>query len=937
MGTVDHQSKPKPSTVNNMSDVYYKCVELPFLTARKISWCWPDNDPPTLEILAHLVFSDIDVLRQFGLFDITSLPTVRAVSTMSFKLPSGAAVSTEDLMILAYHCGSKDCPLEVSLNIEATTRTLKRAASSSSSSSSSCVSSRQSKRRVISGIYFSPRESPEYTRHNHITLGHYVQSRPHGAMDEGYIDLSSWQPRLQTLATAQAIAKAWEWCTQENSGWLANSVIISQLKMRYSAQNYVNVIGSRCQTGKTKYTILAMYFTALAFGIVPVGLVRNISGSDHKTRYSAELDDLSNHVVTYLRENCRLSTLLLSMFRMESFDRNTFKRVDRERTEFGKWTSPFVIVDRHNPTTLKQLVGLLFNNTVTEFNSVLREDGQRVFKYGLFCDEDDECAGSANRERLAVEIQGYQIKQTAFQVDEGEGREEDGDDEGERGNPSVVDLEPVLREKCAIMTCTSATWFNIIFMTKGSTIPNPIQIKPPANYKGYFLTPSPNENNNHSVGFHTTEEHVTGKDLSGLERDPGIQTALRHADMCRQVDRYPHISLLINTRAVRLTVAGKALAAELCVLAGTQNISFGYYSLPTISFNVPVAFNTSEEIFNMSNDLVAYMLTHHGTNIEIDMSCPAREGVHSLDVKFVPTSARTLGRCYDFCEAFFAFLPAASQPFIICTAGAHAARSMTFKTSNHKLPLTHMYMSGHSDSISNFGDTIQTSGRICSVDDLDVQRHMFCPLTVQEDITVGYQVYEDLLRLFSDFPDMSWEQASKHLDVRHRTFYEKIIRLGENISKRAYCLSIYSSLIREAVYNGPDEWAEEAEADVTRSRGGGSTVDCLQAFFLRHGEHSEFNEHEIATLLLQEGLCVVYEQEAARPLPPTPQHFVYQRRRQHTGGGHDKDAIVDRLRRTLIQNKRTLYKEIPFTGEIIGARLRRKWQLRPCSSEVPPL
>jgi hypothetical protein len=895
-----------------MSTIYYKCESLPFLRPRSL---YLKENPESEGALSRLIFEELNSVKLSdtnNMFDWTAFPSEELAEKAKFRLKEGGQFNIRTFLI---RCLSEHTALRVIFE-SAEQNTFKLQSPSNRKRSGAHHDEDDNKRVCLSTIYFFPRllrESPTYCTENRIKLGYYVVNREWGPFDEMYIDLSSYRKDLRTLATAQAIARAWEHCTNVEFAWLEGAKFLANVRTRIGIKNYVNVFTARTQSGKTKFNILLMYFTSLAFGVVSVGLVRNVGGGDHKERYVQEMKDLSKHIIEYLKETYEMPHMLLDIFDIRTFDRTQLKRMNMKKDDgqtFGNWWRPYVVVDRQNKTTYDKLCGLLLNGDL-ESNSIIREDGQRIFRYALFCDEDDECTASAKRDKLETEKAAYQVV-----------REELVEEKEERDALAIKEflLNDTIREKCFMLTATSATFFNIIFMDVGNIVPVPLRIPIPCNYKGFFI------GNENEIKIITTEEHITGRGLTPSQRDLGITDALEHASNRYNSDGFPHVSLLVNTRAVRERGRGVELAAELCLMADRPNVSFAFYCLSTICFNVPREFVDERDVKNIPNSIMNRI---ESVNVTLKPEENEHLDIYTFEVNFTHDS-RTLGRCYDIAVVISDYL-AFDKKYFICVAGALAGRCMTFKTTHHSYPLTHMFLSSMTESASNFGDVMQGAGRISSVDDVDCERYLFCPTSVKEWLSKGYQAYANIHHLFTSNPDLTYEQAIKLLDDNHRAFFEYIVQNGEKISKRSYCDSIYSKISNEAVFSGTIQTItpEEEEQNYTKRRGESQTAKCLESFFKRH-ENEEHTPIEIAHELLKENLCQVYEQGQPLPKALSDAHFVYQRKAQdYADKGterHNASTIADRIRRELHNYRRTVYKEVAFAGE--GVEGSKRYSLR---------
>jgi len=600
------------------------------------------------------------------------------------------------------------------------------------------------------------RVTPDMPYMTPITFGQYIEGgcRPDCPMDAQPILLNNFKPKFRTQFVATLTAKVYE---AVYGPTVRDHALTRFLQSKTFAKAYCrverhsrtnNVVTGDTQTGKSK-EITVSAIMSLFLGRDSLVYVRNNGGAQPKETFRKDLQEFVSLVKDYAE-----NVLEVSMESCEDlFDSINIYTESTGRTEFQ---SPLIYVDRTNPTRL--------NYPVKHIYPTCSRD-----RYCLFIDEIDEQQSSKDGTRGKTENLLFNVTQ------------------------QTAEDKTIFSNAHLMMgfTATPYATLSVAPVVENEEYTNNVIRMPiPSDYKGY-ASALPEER---KITIIETPEKVSKSSIPGykllsmkdllLQTDRGIKDMFDHMVLDFLFDGY--VSALITCSTLHKN-DDKRRAAE---------------ALVQLDVDFPiVAFAHDQE--GEKHIFFSPWFAKKGVDFEQVNSLGGHPVVIKAGVVEVklPKEMRTVHVMYDICQAFYQHatrsLGFEVQPFMFCVSLTLANRGITFKTSAHGFPLTHMYASTKSAMCKYAMDIKQIAGRLCSRDSLGRKRYLFATPEFKRFLEESYKVDNEVLATY-DAP---------------RTFTETIIALPETgvVAKNAHYESRKLPLLKR-------RHADEVCAEVTEHK-----------------------------------------------------------------------------------------------------------------------
>ena len=540
-----------------------------------------------------------------------------------------------------------------------------------------------------------------------ITFGQYLEGgrRPDCPMDAETIELSILKPSLQTQFVATLIAmvyKAVYGPEPTTDAHALNRFIKAKTfakaycrKGNYSRVN--NVVTGQTQTGKSK-EILVASIMSIFLGRDALVYVRNHGGAQPKETFRKDLQEFASLVKDYaedvLEVNIKSCEDLFASIHLETDAKPT--------TVFQR---PLIYVDRTNPTRLNYPVKYIYPNGARD-------------KYSLFIDEIDEQQSSRDSTRGKTENLLFNVTQQTTE-------------------------DKTIFSNAHLMMGFTATPYATLSVKPvvendeytNNVIPMPL----PTDYKGYD-NGLPEERRITIIETPEKASVTTAerKDLSMedllVRTNPGIQQMISH--MKGIYDNEGYVSALITCSTIHSNEnkrrASKAIAKMLP-------------ELPAVAFTHDQEMSKNIYLsswFSCVDLSSVTTLAGHGVVIAENV----------VQVK-LPAESRTVHVMYDIIEALYKHaseaLGVVIPQFMFCNSLTLANRGITFKTSAHEFPLTHMYASTKSVACKYAMDIKQIAGRLCSRDSLGRKRYLFATPDFIKSLMAAYKADFEVLSTYT--------------------------------------------------------------------------------------------------------------------------------------------------------------------------------------------
>lgn len=702
--SISNQSKPiQTININIMTQVIIKVVEAP--ESLPIVIDATEQDLFHITMLALKVYSslpkDVEGKDQFG----------NGIPLWSFRYPTvdDVLVDGESLRLAVQQHGP-NMPIILKTNYRAGYgQRIRRYLTSTS------VNSRG--RPIRNYFEFNrgvERVTPDMPYVSPIVFGQHLSGgcrdiREH-PMDSQVIKLDTFNPRFRTqyVATLVAMIYAAIYGPSNGAGHPLRRFIqgktFSKAYCRvadFSRTN--NVVTGDTQAGKSK-EITVSAIMSLFLGRDALVYVRNNGGTQPKETFRKDMKDFVSLVKNFAEEVLEVSFATCEGL----FESINLYTESTGRTNFQR---PLIYVDRTNPTRLNYPVKHIYPECSRD-------------KYNLLIDEIDEQQSSKDGTRGKTENLLFNVTQ------------------------QTAEDKTIFSNAHLMMGFTATPYATLSvkpIVENEEYSNNVIQMPIPSDYKGYnpalpedrkiVITETPEKVSKSTIPNHRSLPFIEVL----LRTDKGIQMMLNHMKSIYSNEGY--VSGLVTCSTIHHNV-------------NKRNASQGLVGLTS---DVPsTAFSHDQE-----GDKHIYF--SEWFKIEgLDLSCIASLGGHPVTIRDnvievkLPKELRTVHVMYDICIAFYKHVSEVLgfhvEPFMICNSLTLANRGITFKTSDHKYPLTHMYASTKSKNCKYAMDIKQIAGRLCSRDSLSRKRYLFATLDFINHLFEAYKVDAEVLATYSSGP-----------------------------------------------------------------------------------------------------------------------------------------------------------------------------------------
>lgn len=160
-----------------------------------------------------------------------------------------------------------------------------------------------------------------------------------------------------------------------------------------------------------------------------------------------------------------------------------------------------------------------------------------------------------------------------------------------------------------------------------------------------------------------------------------------------------------------------------------------------------------------------------------------------LRVSFNKKTPKTTNLLYDIAHLLYKYskkLNKWTKHFVVCVAYKHAGRSVPFKTTDHKYPLTHMYASEAASKDANHSvNIVQQASRVASCDDYDyIPRHFFCSQEYYNSLQLALQYSQERNALLGN-RTTHWDEFKEQINPEDHPAMWKLLNIAGTRTKCA--------------------------------------------------------------------------------------------------------------------------------------------------------
>ena len=603
-------------------------------------------------------------------------------------------------------------------------------------------------------VFWTFDENPQ----EQITLGHYITNRTKQRLDELPINLSAFSANINNPRNVHIVAGLWKYMTDEmyhqNHCWITernpngtskysfirDPQCISSIKTRVNENDTSrNIIVGDTQIGKS-LDIATLSWFMQKLGYLPFILVRNNGGSNSINTLKEGLQNIKETGIRMIRE----SNLTLTLDDQRFLDLQILgRKLTRNPQDYklgDLQKGGFVIADLQNYSFCKRIT-----NIVYKCQSIEKE-------YPICCiaDEDDDTVSSFDGSKTKIEI--VSIQKT------------NGDNLDHQDVPlSDFFKNTTFKKACRVMISITATAFPLIHNKQDLNSPIYVVQKDNSKYPNYHGWTSPEP---FQIQKKVVVEPSLDNSSSLLTRHQIILDEIFH-DANIHYNSFSHVNMLLTSHLWTRIDKMETFQYDIIKEYGSH--------LPAIGFS----FNSNKEMyitFNVRSQLrvggifdklgsITTNLRNKWPNVFENITNSSENQLYSWRLN-MKKKQRSLGFYYDII-VFISECLNIPKLFAVCIGGHLADRAFTFKDSNHKFYVTHMYTNfkinwNKKINSTSYGKIIQKIGRICGKDDHgQVPRFMYMN---QDCINVSNEALEQnqkFIKFFAKHPGKTVKRVLK--------------------------------------------------------------------------------------------------------------------------------------------------------------------------------
>jgi hypothetical protein len=530
-------------------------------------------------------------------------------------------------------------------------------------------------------------DQTRYTFENRISFDYFCREK-NKDFGKNFINLAMLKWRsLKTLGVARMIA--YMFCHEA-------SHLMAEMKVNeeYNDKSYVNLVHGREQLGKTEVIVTTAFFSVF-LNMMPVIFVRNFGGSTSIKSIQEAYYAARKRMVARIEALDPSVEVLTKLHNATDFPfRSELENVTSRR---------YVLCQRMNKTQFEKIVSLIPKLFEEDTEGIMLGNKKRVFAF--IKDEADEDLVSSSVDVGVTESSQFTAEKEHFSD-----------------------------------TFVHSSGFNVFFT---ATPTNVLVASPGVNLSPVVISLPISEN---YVGFGSKcrRQVVVKTEINGVDIRPRALPKKRFAsdvfdtnpqlrDIIACVANHhefqdsPHTNFLVAIPCISSNENKKVLSKTVAGLA-SECLSFSSDGDDKLQVFLSEHYRTRISTDTVKLNVTSLLRKYYSL-AKIPRAALMYDSAEAcLTVVFSPKMRKTVNICYSVCEAIRLSLPDPPKPFFVCSSYITASRGASFKTIDHKYPVTHMYTNFNvTADCRNLVAVSQQAGRICGIDTLhSLTRYLFC-------------------------------------------------------------------------------------------------------------------------------------------------------------------------------------------------------------------
>jgi hypothetical protein len=536
--------------------------------------------------------------------------------------------------------------------------------------------------------------------------------------EEQYIDLS-WYP-IESSKMTSAVAYM----------YYLISIRVPEIRSMRLKQDLHHIVAIHgwTQVGKTMVAQMAAIMYSIAFSAISLLSVQNNDGSSVSEKHKKDFTYNSNgieqsRILEFLLECIDKTAIELKLSHVSKFElsglfvRNIQCISDLNQVQ--RWNGPIILTLNSNSTLPRIVTGSdWFQGSIMEIKS----HGKVYKRLIIIGDENDLNVVSASRDSGVFEQSFFHKEFTELNI---------------YGSESKSTL---FNRACMNVTISATNMATLMYSENSDIQPlvSSCVMRIPQNYHGFMND---------------------GIQCNVLDLDPiqGVLSVLRQ----RQSNHY--VSCLVNTAKCRKENKFQTEIAQE-IAESMQNIQ--YFFIFTYNGGILERKNNQKNIVmfvpeNIGHFLVELLPKGHAIG--------TRHKSNMTKLEFTSSNVNEIySAIWNFCQQFEII-----KPIIVCVSGKLASRGTSFKTLDHKYPLTDLYYQT-SQCTFHYEQILQDIGRLSSIDDETIDRIIHVNSNDRSRINEAIRYYYTAYKFFENHQQLNTPMILKDIFTKCKPTLDQI-------------------------------------------------------------------------------------------------------------------------------------------------------------------